>query len=204
MIGTPQFIENTKQEFLEFLDKVKREGIEDLKEYLINSSFFTCPASQYYHANYPGGLAWHSLNLTKIALSLNKMYRTDIPEESIIISGLCHDLCKIDNYKLETKWKKDENGRWVSYKTYGNNNLPQCQHGSQSALIAARYIRLKEIEEQAICWHMGAFNQSVQENKAMGNAICKNHLILLIQQADMASSTIFENKFPADQIPGLK
>ena len=103
MIGTPQFIENTKQEFLEFLDKVKREGIEDLKEYLINSSFFTCPASQYYHANYPGGLAWHSLNLTKIALSLNKMYRTNIPEESIIISGLCHDLCKIGNYTIEYK-----------------------------------------------------------------------------------------------------
>ena len=31
----------------------------------------------------------------------------------------------------------------------------KCQHGPQSALIAARYIRLKEIEEQAICWHMG-------------------------------------------------
>ena len=70
MIGTPQFIENTKQkEFLEFL-KIKREGIEDLKEYLINSSFFTCPASQYYHANYPGGLAWHSLNLTKNSFKL--------------------------------------------------------------------------------------------------------------------------------------
>ena len=204
MIGTPQFIENMTQEFLLFLDKVKREGIEDLKNYLLSSSFFTCPASQYYHANYPGGLAWHSLNLTKIALGLNKMYKTNIPEESIIISGLCHDLCKIDNYKIEEKWKKDEaNNKWIKYKTWGNNNLPQCQHGPQSALIAARYIKLKEIEEQAICWHMGAFNQSQQENRAMGNAIGKNKLILIIQQADNASSTIFEDSFPVDKIPGL-
>lgn len=204
MIGTPEFIENTKQEYLTFLDKVERDGIEDLKNYLVNSDFFSCPASQYYHANYPGGLAWHSVNLTKIALGLNKIYKTNISEESIIISGLCHDLCKIGNYNIETKWKKDDKGKWVSYKTYGNNNLPQCQHGPQSALIAARYIRLKEIEEQAICWHMGSFNQSTQENKVMGNAIGKNNLILIIQHADNASATIFEDRFPADQIPGIK
>ena len=204
MIGTPEFIEKTKQEYLSFLDKVKRDGIEDLKKFLINSSFFECPASQYYHANYPGGLAWHSVNLTKIAIGLNKIYKTNIPEESIIISGLCHDLCKIDNYKIEQKWKKDENGKWVPYKTYGNNNLPQCQHGPQSALIAARYIRLKEIEEQAICWHMGSFGQSEAENRAMGNAMYKNKLVLIIQQADVASSAIFEDKFPADSIPGIK
>lgn len=202
-IGSPEFIIDTRDEFFSLLDKVKRDGIEDLKKYLNESGFFDHPASQYYHANFPGGLAWHSISLTKIALDLNKLYKTNIPEESIIISGLCHDLCKIGNYNIEIKWKKDSNGRWVSYKTYGNNNIPQCQHGPQSALIAARYIRLKEIEEQAICWHMGAFNQMPQENKTMGNAIGKNHLILLIQHADNASSTIFEHRFPADQIPGI-
>ena len=61
----------------------------------------------------------------------------------------------------------------------------------------------EEIEEQAICWHMGAFGQSQQENKAMGNAMYKNKLILLIQQADLASSAIFEQRFPVDQIPGI-
>ena len=50
---------------------------------------------------------------------------------------------------------------------------------------------------------MGAFNQMPQENKTMGNAIGKNHLILLIQHADIASSTIFEHRFPVDQIPGI-
>ena len=202
-IGTPEFIIDTRDEFFSLLDKVKRDGIEDLKKYLNESGFFDHPASQYYHANYPGGLAWHSVNLTKLAIELNKLYKTNIPEESIIISGLCHDLCKIGNYTIEYKWKKDEYGKWVQYKTYGNNNIPQCQHGPQSALIAARYIRLKEIEEQAICWHMGAFGQSQQENKAMGNAMYKNKLILLIQQADLASSAIFEQRFPADQIPGI-
>lgn len=203
VIGTPEFIINTKQDFYSLLNKVKREGINDLKKYLEEVGFFDHPASQYYHANYPGGLAWHSVNLTKIALELNKLYKTNIPEESIIIAGLCHDFCKIGNYKIEYKWKKDEFGKWMQYKTYGNNNIPQCQHGPQSALIAARYIKLKEIEEQAICWHMGAFGQSKEENRAMGNAICKNKLILLIQQADTSSSIIFEQSFPADNIPGI-
>lgn len=204
MIGTQEFIEKTRSEYLELLGKVKREGIKDLEEYLLTSSFFTCPASQRSHANYPGGLAWHSLNLTKIALGLNKMYKTDIDEDSIIIAGLCHDLCKIDNYKIDVKWKKDDNGKWISYKTYGNNNLAMCQHGPQSALIAARYIRLTIQEEQAICWHMGAYGQSDADNRAMGNATKSNPLILLIQQGDMASAFIYENTFPADQIPGLE
>lgn len=204
MLGTDIFIERTKTEYMGILNKVNREGIEDLKEFLSNSSFFTCPASQYSHANYPGGLAWHSVNLTKIALSLNKMYKTNISEESIIIAGLCHDLCKIDNYSIIDKWKKDDKGKWVSYKTYGNKNIPMCQHGPQSALMAARYIKLKEIEEQAICWHMGAYGQSDSENKAMSNATKTNPLILLIQQADMASAFIYEDTFPADEIPGLK
>ena len=51
---------------------------------------------------------------------------------------------------------------------------------------------------------MGAYGQSQQENKAMGNAMYKNKLVLLIQQADLASSSIYEQSFPADQIPGLK
>lgn len=204
MIGTQEFIEKTKNEYLHYLDKILRAGICDLEKFLKESSFFTCPASQYSHANYPGGLAWHSLNLTKIALGLNKMYKTDIPEESIIVAGLFHDLCKIDNYKIDVKWKKDDKGKWVSYKTYGNNNLPQCQHGPQSALIAARYIKLTIEEEQAICWHMGAYGQSDAENRAMSKATESNPLILLIQQADMASAFIYEDKFPADQIPGLK
>lgn len=204
MIGTTEFIERTKREYLDLLNKVNREGIEELKEFLLNSSFFTCPASQFAHANYPGGLAWHSLNLTKIALTLNKMYKTNIPEESIIVSGLCHDLCKIDNYKIELKWKKDDKGKWITYKTYGNNKLAQCQHGPQSALMVARYIKLKETEEQAICWHMGAYGQSDSDNRAMSNATKTNPLILLIQQADMASAFIYEDTFPADEIPGLK
>lgn len=202
-IGTPEFIIDTRDEFFSLLDKVKRDGIEDLKKYLSESGFFDHPASRYYHANYPGGLAWHSVNLTKLAMDLNKLYKTNIPEESIIIAGLCHDLCKIGNYTIEYKWKKDDQGKWVQYKTYGHKNIPQCQHGPQSALIAARYIRLKEIEEQAICWHMGAYGQSQQENKAMGNAMYKNKLVLLIQQADLASSSIYEQSFPADQIPGI-
>lgn len=51
---------------------------------------------------------------------------------------------------------------------------------------------------------MGAYGQSDSDNRAMSKATESNPLILLIQQADMASAFIYEDKFPMDQIPGLK
>ena len=131
------------------------------------------------------------------------MFKLNLPEESIIIAGICHDLCKVGTYNLETKWQKDKNNKWQSYLTYVNVTKPCCQHGPQSALIAARYIRLTEQEEQAICWHMGSYGQSEYENKVMNNSMKENHLILIIQQADMSSAYFYEKTFDKDKIPGL-
>lgn len=202
-IGSVEYIEFYKKQVCDLLSRVKREGIDNLLAYLDESGFYNCPASQYFHANHPGGLAYHSYNLCKIALAYVKLHKLNISEESVIISAICHDLCKIGNYKLETKWQKDRNNKWESYLTYGNNNISSVQHGPQSALIAARFIRLTPEEEQAICWHMGAYGQSDADNRAMGNAMKDNPLVLIIQQADMASAYFYEECYDRDKIPGL-
>lgn len=202
-IGTKEYMNFYKEKFIKLFDGVQREGKEKLLKHLEESSFYRDPASQYYHANHPGGLCFHSYNLIRIAIALNKLYKTGVPEESIIIAGACHDLCKISNYKLDTKWQKDKNNKWESYLTYGNNELSQVQHGPQSALIASKFIVLTDAEEQAICWHMSSYGQSDADNRAMNKCMKTNPLVLILQQSDMASAYFFEECYDKDKIPGL-
>ena len=99
--------ERNKQEFIELLRSTKREGIEDLINWLSEKSdFFEAPSSTIYHCNYPGGLCQHSLNVYYAARDFYETYKKlslpeknveSIPMESIIITALLHDLCKANN-----------------------------------------------------------------------------------------------------------
>ena len=52
-----------KEEFLNLLKTVQREGIDKLISYLKKTDFFKAPASTRFHGNYEGGLLEHSLNV---------------------------------------------------------------------------------------------------------------------------------------------
>ena len=45
-----------KEQFLELLKTVNREGINELIEFLEKSDFFKAPASTRFHGSYEGGL----------------------------------------------------------------------------------------------------------------------------------------------------
>ena len=203
-VGSKEFIEKNKKEVLQLLSTVKRDGIQDLIQFLETSTFFSDPASSRYHCNCPGGLAFHSYNLYKICSRLNKLFNRGISEEAIIISAICHDLCKIGSYNIDNKWKKNSQGKWESYLTYCYNpNQVQCLHGTESALIASKYIKLTDEEQQAITYHMGAYGLSERDCNQMNNSIKKYPLVLLIQQSDMASAYFYEVQYDMDKIPGL-
>lgn len=86
----------------ELLSVVEREGINELKEFLlVDSDFLTAPASRIRHLAYPGGLAQHSINVTACASRLNNLYGHTYSDETIVLVGLCHDLCKTNIYKLK-------------------------------------------------------------------------------------------------------
>ena len=55
-----------KEEFIELLRSTKREGIENLLNFLEKSDFYTAPASTRFHGNYEGGLVEHSLKVYEI------------------------------------------------------------------------------------------------------------------------------------------
>ncbi|MFR1739012.1 MAG: hypothetical protein ACLSWB_00760 [Clostridia bacterium] len=45
-----------KEEFLNLLRSVKREGIDDLIRFIENTDFFTSPASTRFHGDHASGL----------------------------------------------------------------------------------------------------------------------------------------------------
>ena len=84
------------------LEKIDRNGIKKLIKFMDNEGFFVAPASANYHLNCKGGLAKHSWNVFKNYKKLVSEHKgLDIPLNSIRIQALCHDLCKIDQYKID-------------------------------------------------------------------------------------------------------
>ena len=89
-----------KEEFIKLLrENVKRDGLEDLINYLENdSSFFVEPASTQYHGSYDGGLVDHSINvyyciLDELKFIYGKDWQKKYSLESATIVSLLHDIC---------------------------------------------------------------------------------------------------------------
>lgn len=78
--------------------KVNRPGIEELIDYLNTSDFFAAPCSVRHHLAVPGGLAKHSHNVYGLLEEKVARYGLETPEETTIICGLGHDLCKVNFY----------------------------------------------------------------------------------------------------------
>lgn len=87
-----------KDNILRLWWKVERTGIERLIDFLNESDFFQAPCSTKHHLAKRGGLAEHSLNVYNLFKEKVKRFQIDIPEESVIICGLGHDLCKVNFY----------------------------------------------------------------------------------------------------------
>ncbi|MDR0899864.1 MAG: HD domain-containing protein [Lactobacillaceae bacterium] len=69
-----------------------------LREFLTQSGkeYFEFPAAKSIHQAYPGGLAWHSILVAKLALSIADNYPDEMINRSLLIAGaLLHDAGKI-------------------------------------------------------------------------------------------------------------
>jgi len=190
--------------FKAHLSSVKRDGIPELLQYLIDKTdFFVAPSSTKYHDAREGGLLHHSLRVYDNLVELSKIYAVDIPEESRILISLLHDVCKTNFYRLEKKQlpRKNEKGDLV-YDDFGrkiweetlvwtiDDQFP-CGHGEKSVIIVQRFIRLTDEEIMGIRWHMMAYDDvknSYAGNLAITNASDKYRLIPLVHMADLAAS----------------
>ena len=110
---------NNIKRFEELVGNIKREGINELMEYIRKSDFYTAPTSTRFHLSVAGGLLQHSLNVYD-ALTSSLRDNKDgtysymvagkevqrVEQESIVIMTLFHDICKTYFYAADTKNQK--------------------------------------------------------------------------------------------------
>ena len=173
------------------LIKTKRDNIKELIECMEDGGFYESPCSGAHHLAEPGGLLEHSLNVLTLARDLARAWESTIPDESVTISALLHDLGKMGDHgkpNYAENYLKD--GSRSSAKPYiTNTNLVYIPHEVRSVLIAERYIYLSEEEERAILWHIGLYGQF--RNDITGK---ETELYMIIHFADMWASRITEKE----------
>lgn len=152
-------------------------------EWLVNSGYFTAPASTKYHGAYQGGLFDHCINMTNTLVEYTwKLELNWQREESPFIIGLFHDLCKIDEYE-ETD---------IGYRHKADNTLSILGHGDKSILLLSQHFTLTEEEIFCIRYHMGAYQTS--EWAQFDQAIKKYPNVLFTHTADMYASKILDKE----------
>lgn len=127
-------------EFEQLLLGTGRHGVEAVVQWLKSSSFYYDPASVRFHGSFGGGLLCHSLNTYHNALELNRDNK--LPNDSLVLSTLLHDMCKCGAYQFV-------NGSWsnVHNNRYG--------HGRRSlTMLLELGLDLTDEEQIAIRWHM--------------------------------------------------
>ena len=195
-----------RENFIELLRSTNRQGMERVIDGLDKVGFFSAPASVNRHLNREGGLAEHSLNVCRMALRLrdvavdvNPALAERLPQESVIIAALLHDVCKSNIYKKAKKWRKDEQNRWEQYDSYDVDygRLP-VGHGEKSVIMLLSLgLKMTKDEIVAIRWHMGAWDLSTsrEANQNISAANSEFPLTAIIQSADALATHLVENSF---------
>jgi hypothetical protein len=132
-------------------------------------------------------------------LSLKPELENRIPDDSVTIVALLHDICKANIYKKAQKWRKDEQGKWEQYDSYDvdYSKLP-VGHGEKSVIMLLSLgLKLTIDEIVAIRWHMGAWDlpfQSYEEKSNINEAANNFPLVSILQTADNLATHLLETK----------
>ena len=190
-----------RERIIEYLLSTKREGMENLIDWMDNNGFFEAPCSTQHHLCQDGGLAEHSLNVFKqmddfahMLLSANDYVAM---MDSVVICSILHDIGKcgqfgkryyVDNYLS----KPDKYGNPVrsTAKPYITNaDLLNVPHEIRSLSIVDRFIDLTEDEQFAILYHNGMYGDLKYQLNGK-----ETPLYLLLHMADMWCSRVIEKE----------
>ena len=190
----PEKLASLREEYIGLLHSTQREGIEDLISWLEEKTdFFTAPASSQFHGAYIGGLLAHSLSVYKYLKNFTKTL-PDIGEDTLIITGLLHDLCKVNFFVKQTRnVKVPGEKRWEEEESFAIDDSLPMGHGEKSVYLAMKYIPLTDEEALAIRWHMGGYDDAARSyvgGKAQSNAYNAYPLAAALNIADMYVSYI--------------
>lgn len=195
-------IEANKETFIKLCHQwIKRDGIDELLEWLETTDFYEAPASTRFHLMCAGGLCIHSMNVfnrLKLECETEGLFEYKTAEdtqklmESIAIVALFHDVCKANFYKISERNVKNEYGVWekVLYYAIENQGI-LVGHGYKSARIINRYINITDEEYMAVVHHMGYSSDDNIGN--VSEIFGKSELTLLLHIADTKATFIDEN-----------
>lgn len=193
-------IETYKQEFIDIYNKyIKRDGADNLLEFLQKSDFFTAPASTQFHSAYEGGLCEHSIKVFKrflrtIESEYGENFQEKVSMETIAICGLLHDICKIETFKVDYRNKKVDNN-WVQVPYYTVEETLPYGHGEKSVYIISGFMRLTREEAMIINWHMGGFDMRVKGGSySLSEAYYKFPLAPIFHTCDMLATYLEESR----------
>jgi len=176
------FFRNMNEE--ERIEHFKKEVPPELSYFTKNFTklgFFQMPAGLRFHGAFEGGLYAHCFAVTSALVELTeKLGLKWEREESPYVVGMCHDLCKCDNYF----WNAFEERYEYS------QSIIDPDHGSKSVIIAQQFMHLTEEEIACIRWHMGAYEKDTRLWEYFGRAIEKFPNVLYTHTADMIASKI--------------
>lgn len=162
----------------------KREGIEDLVNYIEGTDFKLCPASTQYHHSFIGGLVIHTIEVYKNAVELNKVMKFKIRDDQLIIASILHDLCKANTYDTYKRNVK-EDGKWKEVDAFTFNDKWPIGHASKSVIVAQMFIKLDDLEVSLMIGHMGPYAGDPNRYTQLAE---KYPEIILLHTADMLSS----------------
>ena len=183
-----------KEKFIQFLRKTNREGIEDLINFIEEKTdFFTAPASTRFHGSHEGGLLEHSMKVYEILdyKIKNNVIDLHVPEDTIIIVSLLHDICKVNFYKVDYRNAKNARGEWEKVPYYTIDDTIPYGHGEKSVMMLTEYIKLTSEEKYSIRWHMG-FSEPKEVYSSLGAAYKKYPLALLVNEADLEATYFYD------------
>lgn len=150
---------------------------EEFDNWLLNIGYYAMPASLRYHGVRSGDLYRHSLEVANQLQNMtDKLGLQWEREDSPMIVGLLHDVCKCDDYVLRGR-------KWLSNRNKSDG------HGSKSIRMLKDHIELTNEETQCILYHMGAFvDREEWGDYTRAVQTCPN--VLYTHTADMIASQI--------------
>jgi len=182
-----------KEEFLNLLRSVQREGMEDLIKFIESTDFFKAPASTRFHGNFEGGLLQHSMKVYEILKE--KLNNTPVPmnisDDTIKIVALLHDICKVNYYKVDYRNAKNDLGVWEKVPYYTVEDTIPYGHGEKSVMMITEYMKLTVEEKYAIRWHMG-LSEPKELYGTVSAAFSKYPLALMLFEADLEATYLFD------------
>lgn len=183
-------------------------GADMLLTWIENSDFFICPASTQYHLSCKYGLLKHSLNVYKrlvrsVQIEYGDKYEEElgVDKSELALIGLCHDLCKVNTYKVEMRNVKNKFGEWVKEPYYKYSPDFEYGHGEKSVMIVQNFIHGLSLNVcLAIAKHMGASgnpNGQLKDSEAL-KMMEVYPIILWTNIADMQATYLDEAREPEE------